>query len=150
MTKRYALCLMWIVGVLMAPVRGQAQDTQAIADQAFQSTVLLVIEGQYGESIGSGFFVGDRQVITNVHVVDGAGDGYATLVGQEARYPIKGVTATDPTHDLAVLKVEIQDAGTMTLADSAAVQVGQPVYAVGNPKGLEGTVCSNSLVLTRQ
>lgn len=151
MMSRVAAVFLAAAAMLVGgPSLAQAQNTQQIAEQAFQSTVLLVVEGQYSESLGSGFFVRDSQVVTNFHVVDGAVEGYAKLVGQEARYPIKGVTATDPSHDLAVLKVDIPDAETMTLADKGTVQVGEPVYAVGNPKGLEGTFSEGIVSSIRQ
>ena len=37
-------------------------------------------------SLGSGFFVGDGQIATNLHVVEGAARGYAKLVGQETKF----------------------------------------------------------------
>ena len=62
-----------------------AQTPQQIAQKAFRSTVLLVVEDTNGQplSLGSGFFVGDGQIATNLHVVEGATRGYAKLVGKE-------------------------------------------------------------------
>ena len=60
-----------------------AQTPQQIAQKVFRSTVLLVMEDTNGQplSFGSGFFVGDGQIATNLHVVEGAARGYAKLVG---------------------------------------------------------------------
>lgn len=118
-----------------------AQSVQQIAREAFGSTVLLVMEDANGQplSLGSGFFVRDGEIATNLHVVEGAGSGYAKLVGQTAKYEIEGVTAVDPARDLVILRVSGSRASVLSLDSSDAVQVGEPVYAVGNPQGLEGT-----------
>ena len=62
-----------------------AQTPQQMAQKAFRSTVLLVMEDANGQplSLGSGFFVRSDQIATNLHVVEGAARGYAKLVGQE-------------------------------------------------------------------
>ena len=118
-----------------------AQSVQQIAKEAFGSTVLLVMEDANGQpiSLGSGFFIRDGEIATNLHVIEGATSGYAKLVGQKAKYEIEGITAVDPARDLVILKVSGGGASLLTLDSSDAVQVGEPVYAVGNPQGLEGT-----------
>ncbi len=119
----------------------QAQSAQEIAKKAFASTVLLVMEDASGQplSLGSGFFVRDGQIASNLHVVEGGVRGYAKLVGQKAKYDIEGITAADPKRDLVVLKISAAGRPILPLGDSDAVQVGESVYAVGNPQGLEGT-----------
>lgn len=74
-----------------------AQTPQQIAKKAFGSTVLLVMEDANGQpiSLGSGFFVRNGQIATNLHVVEGAARGYAKLVGQKTKYHIEGITAID-------------------------------------------------------
>ena len=118
-----------------------AQTPQQIAKKAFRSTVLLVMENAEGEplSIGSGFFVGDGQIATNLHVVEGAASGYAKLVGKEMKLNIKGWTAIDRQRDLIILKVPTFGPEIILLGNSDMVEVGETVYAVGNPRGLEGT-----------
>ena len=118
-----------------------AQTPQQIAQKAFQSTVLLVMEDTNGQplSLGSGFFVGDGQIATNFHVVEGAARGYAKLVGQETKFNIEGYTAIDKKRDLIILKVTAFGSQIISLGNSNLVEVGQTVYAVGNPRGLEGT-----------
>lgn len=119
----------------------KAQTPQQIAKKAFGATVLLVMEDANGQSlsIGSGFFVRNGQIATNLHVVKGAARGYAKLIGQKTKYDIKGITAIDPQRDLVILKVSAFGLQVLSLGNSDAVQVGESVYAVGNPKGLEGT-----------
>ena len=118
-----------------------AQGPQQIAKKALASTVLLVMEDANGQplSLGSGFFVRNGQVATNLHVVKGASRGYAKLVSQKTKYDVEGITAVDAERDLVILKISVPRAQVISLGDSDMVQVGSPIYAVGNPRGLEGT-----------
>ena len=118
-----------------------AQGPQQIAKKALASTVLLVMEDANGQplSLGSGFFIRNGEVATNLHVVKGASRGYAKLVDQNTKYDIEGITAVDAERDLVILKTSVPGAQVISLGDSDTVQVGARVYAVGNPRGLEGT-----------
>lgn len=140
-TTRWVGLLWAAVLVLLGTSVAQAQSAQEIAKRAFASTVLLVMEDANGQplSLGSGFFVRDGEVASNLHVVEGAARGYAKIVGQKPKYDIEGVTAVDPERDLVVLNISGVRASSLTLGSSDAVQVGETVYAVGNPQGLEGT-----------
>ena len=127
--------------LLIGANSANAQTAQAIAKKAFGSTVLLVMEDANGQplSLGSGFFVGAGEIASNLHVVEGAVRGYAKLVGQKTKHDLEGITAVDPRRDLVVLKIAVADPPVLPLGNSDAIQVGEPVYAVGNPQGLEGT-----------
>jgi len=118
-----------------------AQSPQQIAKKALASTVLLVMEDANGQplSLGSGFFVRNSQVATNLHVIKDASRGYAKLVSQKTKYDIEGITAVDTERDLVILKISVPGTQIISLGDSDAVQVGASIYAVGNPRGLEGT-----------
>jgi S1-C subfamily serine protease len=63
--------------------RSPAQKAQQVAQSTFPSVVLLVMEDENAEpiSLGSGFFVRDGVVATNLHVIEKAARGYAKLVG---------------------------------------------------------------------
>ena len=118
-----------------------SQTPQQIAQKAFRSTVLLVMEDANGQplSLGSGFFIGDGQIATNLHVVEGSTRGYAKLVGKKTKFNIDGYTAIDEKRDLIILKVTDFGTQAISLGNSDFAQVGETVYAVGNPRGLEGT-----------
>ena len=120
---------------------------QDIANEALPSTVLLEMEDSNGQSHGggSGFFVRKGEIATNFHVVEGAYTGYAKLFNQDIRYEIAGYTALNVDTDLVILKIknpEDKDVDTpiLPLGDSNNLQTGDPIYAVGNPAGLEGTI----------
>ena len=134
----FASLVIFLFGVMSAAT---AQTPQQIAQKTFRSTVLLVMEDANGQplSLGSGFFVGSGQIATNLHVVEGAARGYAKLVGKETKFNIEGYTAIDEKRDLIILEVEFYGAEIISLGNSDFAQVGETVYAVGNPRGLEGT-----------
>jgi S1-C subfamily serine protease len=101
-----------------------------------------------GTGLGSGFvFDQEGHIITNNHVVAGAKVVDVTFTnGDRSR---ANVTAADPYVDLAVLKIiqtenntleQEQHLGALQLANSSALQVGDPVIAIGNPYGLAGTM----------
>ena len=100
-----------------------------------------VLPGRAQQALGSGFVIDkDGHIVTNYHVVQGASE---IEVGFSNRDTVKAkVVGTDPSTDLALLKVSV-DAKALTplsLADSDKVGVGDPVVAIGNPFGLERTV----------
>lgn len=119
----------------------QAQDVRQIAAKTFPSVVLLVLEDANGQpvSLGSGFFVHENVIATNMHVIGGAARGYAKLVGQKTKFEIAGIMATDSALDLALLGMGDVRVASLPLGDSSEVAVGDEVYVVGNPQGLEGT-----------
>ena len=92
------------------------------------------------EGQGSGFVL-DRagHVLTNFHVVEGANRGVQVMLSNKKTYAAK-VVGTDRVHDLALLQISAPDLQPVTLANSAELSVGQEVYAIGNPFGLNGTM----------
>ena len=140
MNQTKSLLIIITAILMLVGVATTAQTPQQIAKKALDATVLLVMEDADGGALGlgSGFIVGKELVATNLHVVEDAAKGYAKRVGQETKYNIEGITATDDDNDLAILMVSL-DVPALSLGDSDAVQVGEVVYAVGNPRGLDGT-----------
>lgn len=112
-----------------------------IAEQTFPSVVLVVVNDSDGQplALGSGFFVRPGVLATNLHVIEGASGGYVKVVGQKAKSTINGTVAVDAQHDLALLSVAGATAPSLDLGDSGQVVVGDEIFAVGNPRGLEGT-----------
>lgn len=132
---------LFLVLALLLPRDAESQTAPEIAKRAFASTVLLAMEDARGQptSLGSGFFISTVEVATNLHVITGSSSGYVKLVGQPAKLNIDGVVAIDRQRDLVILKVGGAAGRPLALGNSDAVQVGEPVFAVGNPQGLEGT-----------
>jgi S1-C subfamily serine protease len=90
---------------------------------------------------GSGFIWDDAgHIVTNFHVIHGASEASIKLVdGRSFRASLVGVS---PEHDIAVLKIGIgfKGARPIPIGTSADLKVGQRVYAIGNPFGLDWTL----------
>jgi S1-C subfamily serine protease len=101
------------------------------------------------QSLGSGFVI-DRNgdILTNDHVVAGAQHIRVGFSGN-TRYPAK-VLGTDASTDLAVVRVTVPAWALHPLAfdDSANAPVGEPVYAIGNPFGLDRTMTAGIVSAT--
>ena len=108
------------------------------------TSTTLVFNFFYGtvpqQGQGSGFVLDKGgHVLTNYHVVAGANRGVEVMLSNKRRYKAT-VVGTDRVHDLALLKIDAPDLQPVTLADSSGLNVGQKVYAIGNPFGLTGTM----------
>ena len=96
---------------------------------------------------GSGFILNaNGYIVTNNHVVENAVDIQVKL-GDGRELPSK-VVGRDAKTDLALLKVEATGLPVIPLGDSTALQVGEPVMAIGNPFGLEQTVTTGIVSAT--
>jgi putative serine protease PepD len=92
---------------------------------------------------GSGVIIRqDGYILTNNHVISTAtgGNGTIKVTLADGRTVSATVVGTDPSDDLAVLKVKLTGLTAATFASSSALQVGQTVVAVGAPLGLSDTV----------
>ena len=95
---------------------------------------------------GSGFVIDDEgRIVTNEHVVDGA-DEYVVRFGEDGPPIDARLLGTDPSVDLALLKVNPDDVDgdlqPLRLGASEDLRPGQPAIAIGSPFGLEGSVTS--------
>ena len=135
--RLHRLSVLWIV---LASVCIAQISPRELAQKGFRSVVLLAMSDSNGQPlcIGSGFFVSEDVLATNAHVVEGAGGGSAKLVGKAQTFQILGVLAVDRHADLALLKVA-KKAPSLELSQDSIPAVGDNVYVIGNPLGLEGT-----------
>lgn len=94
---------------------------------------------QYLEAYGSGVVLSpDGYIVTNNHVVEGAAEVTVTFNNKVER--VAAIVGTDPTTDLALIKVEGENLEYLTFGDSDRVRIGEWVLAVGNPFRLNSTV----------
>ncbi|MEI6194458.1 MAG: trypsin-like peptidase domain-containing protein [Verrucomicrobiota bacterium] len=166
-----------VTAPLVAPVGSNAVATVNVPPQFYYSTLLTSpardvssLVKQIGEAVvqvrtpgglGSGFFLNaEGYLITNFHVIEGeteiSVEVYHQKDGQLDRETYKQVKiiAINKFHDLALLKIEDKNAPKfkfITLGNSDALNVGDAVFAVGSPLGLERTVTQGILsTKTRQ
>src|SRR5579863_3530717 len=101
------------------------------------------------EGQGSGFVIDkDGHILTNYHVIADARQVEVTMHNRK-KYKAT-VVGTDPAHDLAVIQIKAPDLVPSVLGDSRNLQVGQKVYAIGNPFGLAGTMTRGIVSSIRQ
>jgi len=106
---------------------------------------------QGGQSLGTGFVVDkDGYILTNAHVVQDNGQNASSVTivfnkGGGKTQQVKGeIMGVDTVSDVAVIKVDPSavDLKPLPLGDSSAVQVGEPVVAIGNPLGYDFSITS--------
>jgi S1-C subfamily serine protease len=91
------------------------------------------------EGQGSGFIIDkEGHILTNYHVIADARQVEITLHNRK-KYRAK-IVGTDRSHDLAIVQIDAPNLTPAVLGDSRNLQVGQKVYAIGNPFGLNGTL----------
>lgn len=88
---------------------------------------------------GSGVVIDDQgYIVTNFHVVSGASEIDVVLDGGESRRAT--LVGADPLTDLALLRVDSGGLVPIKWGDSGSLQVGDPVWAIGSPFGLENSI----------
>lgn len=125
-----------------APPSARAVELPELAAQAKSAVVLLTLTDASGRKlgVGTGFFISaDGRLVTNYHVIKGAGGAKATLSnGKEVA--VLGVLAADAARDIAILQAEGGAHPVLPLGDAKSVRAGDEVVVIGSPKGLAGSL----------
>jgi len=127
---------------------GEEQNNIAVYKKNIPSVVnvtsrAMTFDFFYGlvpqEGQGSGFVIDkEGHILTNYHVIADARQVEVTMHNRK-KYKAT-VVGTDPSHDLAVIQIKAPELIPAVMGDSRNLQVGQKVYAIGNPFGLAGTM----------
>ena len=120
-----------------------ATTATAAAAKAAPSVVTLYVSSGSDSGSGSGVVLtDDGYVLTNNHVVtlEGAGTGTVQVRTADGTLYDATVVGTDPSSDLAVVKIDASGLTPATFANSDKVQVGDVAVAIGAPLGLSNTV----------
>ncbi len=103
-------------------------------------SVVGIVQYQYSYSLeaagsGSGIVLSkDGYIVTNAHVIEGA-ETVKVVLYNEKEYEAK-IIGADTKTDIAVIKIEANNLVAAEFADSTQVEIGETVYAIGNPGGL--------------
>ena len=116
---------------------GKELSIQEIYQNVNPSTVTVLTGMSDGSAmVGTGvIFTEDGYILTNAHVIAGGSECYVVLdTGENHRARLLGL---DEEKDLAVIKIDATGLPAAEFGDSDALTVGDPVYAIGNPLGVE-------------
>ncbi|MGY8689899.1 MAG: trypsin-like peptidase domain-containing protein, partial [Verrucomicrobiales bacterium] len=102
-----------------------------------------------GDREGSGFFVGEHLIATNLHVI-GDARSIKVVSSEDKEFTVEAVHASDRKLDLAILRVKEKASHVLTLGDSSELPDGQSVVAMGNPQGFRFSVVEGVISARRE
>ena len=154
MSRRVKGCMVTIlIGIICmaAPPTTDAIDARDIASRHTRSVVALIAQDEANREIGygTGFFVEEDLVATSLHVLQGASAVVIARLDTGTQSPVLGVVATDARADLALVRVPIKGA-PLIVADDKQIRVGDKVFVIGNPQGMEGTLSDGIVSALRE
>jgi S1-C subfamily serine protease len=133
----------------LTPEQMYRRDAQGVVVITDTQTQPVPPRAQKVEALGSGFVI-DKQgdIVTNDHVVQGS-TGIRVGFSSGATYPA-AIVGTDPSTDVAVVRVKAPESALHPLVfeNSSTAAVGDPVYAIGNPFGLDRTMTAGIVSAT--
>ena len=126
-------------------------SAKAVYDEAKQSVVFIVADTSQGQATGSGFVIDAGGLIaTNAHVVGDAAN-VVVRIGPNGQQQAAEVLARSDSTDLALLRVNPdQPLTALPLADEQSVSVGDPVFAIGSPFGLDQSLTNGIVSATNR
>jgi Flp pilus assembly protein TadD len=132
----------------------RAESLPELVRRVKPSVVAIVTYDAKGEPLlsGSGFFIRPGQVLTNLHVIEGARRvEVKTLDGKGRIYASQGTLDFDEEADLAVLSVDVPPERTRVIElTNSLPEEGEGVFVIGNPLRLEGSVSDGIVSAVRE
>jgi Flp pilus assembly protein TadD len=148
---------LWLALVLFQTIltAAQAQETLPELIRRVKPAVVAVITYDGKNEVqmtGSGFFIRPGQVLTNLHVIDGASRAeIRTLDGKGKTYAVGGIVCVDDEGDLAVLSVNLPPDRARSLEVASSLpEEGEQVFVIGNPLRLEGSISDGIVSAVRE
>jgi tetratricopeptide (TPR) repeat protein len=148
---------LWLALVLLCASQAIAQAQESLPQliRRVKPAVVAVITYDAKNEMqmtGSGFFIHPGQVLTNLHVIDGAHHvEVRTLDGKGKTYPVGGIVSVDDEGDLAVLSVDMPaERGRALEVAQALPEEGEQVFVIGNPLRLEGSISDGIVSAVRE
>lgn len=113
-----------------------------MVDNAQKSVVVVETDGRDGKplGIGSGFVISeDGLIATNLHVI-GEARPIRVKLFDDREFAVTEILGTDKTQDVALIRIEADGLTPLKLGPANSLKQGQPIFALGNPWGLEHSV----------
>jgi Trypsin-like peptidase domain len=127
-----------------------AKNTTEVYQNAKKSVVLIVVYDSMGipSSLGSGFYFEKNKIATNYHVIENASKIVFKHIGSKTFHPVAKISSYSKSLDLAILSVK-KAGNPLTIRSNSNVNIGEKIIAIGNPRGLEGSVSEGIISATR-
>lgn len=135
---RVLLSLLMVMAILFASTLS-ASAIGFEAETAYESVFVIYS----GNSLGSGFAVGENCIVTNAHVIDNDKQiSVISYAGNEYEAKVLGMSESE---DIAVLVIENATFPYLSIADISSAKTGDDIYAIGSPKGMAYTLTKGSI-----
>jgi tetratricopeptide (TPR) repeat protein len=149
------LALLLLLSAHSLSVRAQEASLPELVRRVKPSVVSIITYDAKGETLmtGSGFFISPGQVLTNLHVIEGARRAeIRTLDGKGKTYPVLGMIDVDEEGDLALLSINLPEATHARILEitNALPEEGEKIFVIGNPLRLEGSVTDGIVSAVRE
>lgn len=148
---------LWLFFSLLVALASQASAQETLPElirRVKPSVVSVITYNAKDEPLisGSGFFIRPGEVVTNMHVIEGAVRAeIRTLDGKGKTYPVKGTLNVDEEGDIALLSVDVpQDRPRAVSIASEMPEEGESIFVIGNPLRLEGSVSDGIVSAVRE
>ena len=118
-----------------------AETTKQVFSSSRNSVVLVLSYDRNNMplALGSGFFISPKKIVTNYHLIEGAGRILVKSTALGMQTEVSGIDAYSRQLDLAVLRVDAEGPA-LRIKEKQDQEVGDRVIAIGNPRGLESTL----------
>jgi tetratricopeptide (TPR) repeat protein len=143
--KAKGLCAWFFLAMFLVPGICGAEADRIYRENS-PAVVVVIALNRAGRPAGqgSGFIVReDGALVTNYHVINMAAD-IKVKVGEKIR-DVEGLLHVDPENDLAIIKLEGRGYPSVKIGDANKLQVGERIYVIGSPQGLENTISEGIL-----
>ncbi len=149
--------LIWLIALSLPSLAADSDDArpadaptlsvEKLAADAKQSIVVILYTGRDGRQVGlgAGFIVSDDGLIaTNYHVI-GEARPITVQLANGSKHEVQTIHAIDRNRDLAVVRIKAKNLVPLRLAMDSPTKTGQPIVALGHPRGLKFSVVAGVL-----
>src|ERR1700749_4566335 len=154
MLKRKLPPWLALAALLVFACVSRAEELPELVRRVKPSVVSVITYNAAGEVAltGSGFFIRPGEILTNLHVVEGAHHAeIRTFEGKGKTYQVSGLLSVDREGDLAILSVAMPAERARVVETTAFVpEEGEKIFVIGNPLRLEGSVADGIVSAVRE